>query len=1482
MKNTMNVQKRVLAVCFMLLLGAEGLHAQSYTPVPYNFGIVSEVTDDTAGPGFVPTDLSMDCLSANGYGQWTASYKTQNAFDSATPGLFLLANSLRMPDINPISSIISSSGIVSFRPFVNFYSTGYPVDSLTNRSVVKSVTNLKGRVRYVWPSADHQHIIIEGFDECVANGDSGLTGINLEFASYPYNATYGAYPQRGADVIKAPSPAKYNFINIPLIHQMVNSGNEADSRDWLDIAMDTTNLYVVWESFDSTTGQYNIWEVTEKLTTGAFSPEMEVAAGARRPTIWADIRRAIVADSSVRGCFDVSYITGTSSSDHLTWYNYEYSRTPQIDTMVMLKTCQDTAGGTWTYKKILHARMLDASWEGIISSDSTPRAIYAIVTDGLNNVHLIMHKIRCGAQDAVAYYCDGTKISNHSYGVDDGYFPVIDKPIRAFVNPYDGEKDNKFNEYHCMYQLARTYAGGSHRPLMMIHGAVVHDTFPQEKRCLNFTNGYVSPGTVTNRPDPFHSFFADPGMNTDGGDTDNYVGAVNQMGIHTHWRNSKEHYYLRDLRIFDEDIEENTLATEDVYVGDGTTHGGDNSPTIQPGKTMTLWSTGGSYGEDDFPGDCYLIFQSPYLSTSYPATKLIVGTGSGSPSKMVLVWDAYAESDTSSQQIVIKPNSSLDVYGYSNFHVTLKLEGAGATMTGGTYSYPSSISSPAHLNLHGNSRFFASSILADSSIITNEYDQDVTHPIDSIDYTTLALPFPSSISNSIITNKDSIIPGSYYTTIESWDPYQNLQDTIFIKNSLVQYGRWTEPYPWYRPLPIVISGGKFENTPIWGFFAPHSLTIENVLFELTSHPYNSYGAGAQLFLKNDTGGFIPYQTYDPITISGCTFSKLPNNSDGIFLYGYASDSDIMQHVNITGNTFNNADWYSLLPRAAVEFQRSEGLITDNTIEGNFQRGIIISGENALTNHQTKSTICSNLIRAGTIAGIATDWTEGYAQLNNVKVPGAGHVSGVKDIGRIIYSNYTANAGSGIVVSSSSGAPDLTGIHSITADSIDKAAFDTISLNGGNAQISLVKSANIRLGNDHELWYWSDWCRNNIYTAYSDSYCGCLGGGVSYVPLIVEDSGKTISKLGNISHNYFGDTTYATILPENQPPGTGCNDTLNRGTPSSWLTSDTTPAVAYGFCYDADSNLTTWQNRPTGSVDCGLTLPSEKSKRIGTKSLSIQTIDTSTCQYKFSLGSALYQDDKYQQGDSELEWYIETCYDSGEAWQAFNYMGGYGFNGEPYPESFTSFREWLKSVLWLNTTDPMYYCTCAQDIYMTYESIDGGRNLNAALAVIRFLDSSNRCPIDSADNNNDYSQELTMRHQIWLDTVNHYHNGDTVKFPEDTTLPTIDDLDLQILRGPPAGVQNMPPSPTGISALTASENPFSKETTISFTMGEYSYVSFQVFDVLGRVIQGDYKGAVHSPGTYSFTVDGTNLSTGVYYARITTPIGETRTLKLVKE
>ncbi|RFS22810.1 DUF1501 domain-containing protein [Chitinophaga silvatica] len=69
---------------------------------------------------------------------------------------------------------------------------------------------------------------------------------------------------------------------------------------------------------------------------------------------------------------------------------------------------------------------------------------------------------------------------------------------------------------------------------------------------------------------------------------------------------------------------------------------------------------------------------------------------------------------------------------------------------------------------------------------------------------------------------------------------------------------------------------------------------------------------------------------------------------------------------------------------------------------------------------------------------------------------------------------------------------------------------------------------------------------------------------------------------------------------------------------------------------------------------------------------------------------------------------------------------------------------------------------------------------------------------------------------------------------------------------------------GKKLIINSPNPFTSYTTITYTTGSGNTM-IQIFDTAGRLLSVPVN-KVHSPGTYSFTFDGQQLPTGLYYAR----------------
>jgi len=79
-------------------------------------------------------------------------------------------------------------------------------------------------------------------------------------------------------------------------------------------------------------------------------------------------------------------------------------------------------------------------------------------------------------------------------------------------------------------------------------------------------------------------------------------------------------------------------------------------------------------------------------------------------------------------------------------------------------------------------------------------------------------------------------------------------------------------------------------------------------------------------------------------------------------------------------------------------------------------------------------------------------------------------------------------------------------------------------------------------------------------------------------------------------------------------------------------------------------------------------------------------------------------------------------------------------------------------------------------------------------------------------------------------------------------------------------------------LSAYPNPFNPTASVEFAIPSASEVDLQVYDVTGRLASNLADG-FFAPGIYRFKFDGSNLSSGVYFARL--QAGEfVRTLKIV--
>jgi hypothetical protein len=256
----------------------------------------------------------------------------------------------------------------------------------------------------------------------------------------------------------------------------------------------------------------------------------------------------------------------------------------------------------------------------------------------------------------------------------------------------------------------------------------------------------------------------------------------------------------------------------------------------------------------------------------------------------------------------------------------------------------------------------------------------------------------------------------------------------------------------------------------------------------------------------------------------------------------------------------------------------------------------------------------------------------------------------------------------------------------------------------------------------------------------------------------------------------------------------------------------------------------------------------------------------TCGNLLYLGRAFQTFGQWKASFDTLKYFVEHCPNDSQAWRAFNLAATSNASFDVSNENrYVSFREWLKSVLFLNKWDDTYYCECLYTLANTYARTNDG------LAIIRYLIETKRCsymPLGSV-----YAGGRQLQRSNYLTS-----GVDTNLVKLDTTLPSLHELGLDLLT---SGVASPPVADFQLDHIRASGNPFRTSTEIVFDLRQTTYVRFEVYDQLGRMVIGDGTGLVYEPGSHMFTVLGKDLVSGVYYARLSTPIGEVRTVKLTK-
>jgi len=663
---------------------------------------------------------------------------------------------------------------------------------------------------------------------------------------------------------------------------------------------------------------------------------------------------------------------------------------------------------------------------------------------------------------------------------------------------------------------------------------------------------------------------------------------------------------------------------------------------------------------------------------------------------------------------------------------------------------------------------------------------------------------------------------------------------------------------------VKFTDGKFDGVCIDAEEAGVRLSGES--------PFRSFRVRNSVFYNiPDHAVKIDYNTtydriYDIISVDNNIFSSfaVPNKC-GVLMtdYNYASrranisveDNDFTNNTGLTGT--NKVE-------AAVKFDATCGEMTNNAVSGSgYANGLVNIRTDGVTN-LTNTLFCYNRIancsNSNSGKGIWTDFWEGYVKSNRVSTCDIGFQSGSDDNGHLIYSNINSCSGPGLKVlgyMDLSGVPDQV-INDVPVDGY--SAYDTLSNNNSNHSTT---TGQIEVANGQTLilsggFVENNMGKNNIITSTTNSN--------DY--FIYSPSGSSTTDLHVIDIQYWADPN-GYYIPAQKP---ATQDPRMPGT--DYRTSYTLPSPDYGTSYFYD-------NAPSCSGGIfaltGSTTQQESHPRDQSAS-NDDVADSERCAKLYKKGNDAHTVGQHKLAYDTLRYFIEQCANQDESYLAFRSLTGAVTNlAENNKILWSEYRQWLLAVLYLNTTNPRYYCEDVNALKGTFSYVPGrGLDYNGLLAMVKYLVESNKCP----DFNERWMQywdgARAKQYENWQDSV----TVDTMLYKMDTTLPSLEELGLGILRqNPNAGVKPAHFPEVTFGEITASNNPFREETYITLEMQKLGLVKFELLNELGQVVQQNGIGRVIEKGHHRIPIDGSNLASGTYYARFSSSDGQTKTLKL---
>ncbi|MBM4158575.1 MAG: T9SS type A sorting domain-containing protein [Ignavibacteria bacterium] len=176
--------------------------------------------------------------------------------------------------------------------------------------------------------------------------------------------------------------------------------------------------------------------------------------------------------------------------------------------------------------------------------------------------------------------------------------------------------------------------------------------------------------------------------------------------------------------------------------------------------------------------------------------------------------------------------------------------------------------------------------------------------------------------------------------------------------------------------------------------------------------------------------------------------------------------------------------------------------------------------------------------------------------------------------------------------------------------------------------------------------------------------------------------------------------------------------------------------------------------------------------------------------------------------------------------------------------------------------------------------NSGSNINGA--IVYAIMNNEIVNFAISDQNGHYRMEglLPGNYQIKADKFN-YINQNTYTITVDYNTNLFQTLAFTLTPDNVTGIIVSTEIPGKFELKQNYPNPFNPSTTIGFSLTEKSYVTLKVFDAIGREVTMLVNGNLNT-GTYQVSFDGRNLTSGVYFYKLTAGnFAETKRMLLIK-